>query len=143
MNGDESIIREALVEGDLYYFHDIISSYRLNSVGSWTQRFKDVSVENRALHNLRYLYGLISFDNYTKKEFREYIYKDIIRSISGCGYTDKKMFKELRKYFHIKSLDILKDRGLKSYILYILSIFNPRLVKRLIKLRYQKKQTNH
>lgn len=131
MNGDVGMIIEAFIEGDFYYINDVLSCYRLFSIGSWNQRFHNNSYLKKSIHYLRHYYGHIDFDRVTKSVYRCYIYNFIIKGIGENGYADKKMFNEIRKYFKIKAIDVLKKAGKRSFIKYLLTIVSPGLVKKI------------
>ena len=135
MNGDERILREALAEGDFYYINDVLSCYRLSSIGGWSQRLSTRSPQKKAIHHLRNYYGHIEFDKITSSSYNLQIYDFIIKGIGDYGYADKKMFNEIRQYFKIKSIDVFKKSGAKRYCKYLLTIISPKFVQLISSLR--------
>ena len=139
MNGDESYIREGLIEGDFYYINESISCRRLNSINNYNQRKLSWPFEKTINHALRFFYGEMLFDIQTNGEYFEILKKKATR-ISLCGLADKTIFNEIRKHYHIIAFDVLKELGFKNFFSYLMIRFFYKPYKKYMRSRYKCKQ---
>lgn len=132
--GDITIMLLALTNGNLYYIPDVLSSYRINSIGSWSATLLNNN-KKIADHEKNMIDVLESFNKYTKFEYddalneiilnkRLYIcilteqykllFKKSNRKLLGKLTFKERLFYFFMGYFHGLMSIYLKIRGIKN-----------------------------
>lgn len=111
--GDEKYQRYCLNEGKMYFIEDVMSCYRLQSVGSWNTR--ENATDKQKLNHCK---GMIqmeeAFDRYSQYKFHQYVqygvkYREFLYLVDT---------KQYRRIFDGNHRDILNSLGVKQRIKY-------------------------
>lgn len=122
--GDEGLQRYCMNKGNLFFISDIMSCYRVNSIGSWNSR-ENSTIEKKEKHCAAMKQMDILFDEFSNQRFHKTVksgllYRDFLLLIQ------KKEYKQLRTSVY---KECWKKRTFKNRIkLYALSFF-PKLDK--------------
>lgn len=102
-----------LTKGDIYYFNEVMSVYRYGHVGSWSNKYKNdrkYSME----HRFRMYVFLERYDEYTEKEFHEYLEQKKNTYMYDPYLLDQRI--SLDEYFSIlDECDFIPEENRKQY----------------------------
>ena len=73
LNGDQTLMRLALLFGGFYYIDQTLSCRRLMSKGNWNSRFNEWSAERKTTYFTNYINGEIAFDKLSGGAYHKYI----------------------------------------------------------------------
>lgn len=137
-NGDQAIIRTALANGHFWYINESMSSYRRMSEGSWSVRFRtNFTDEERIRHNIKKIYGDISFDEYTDGRFHEWIFDNIARKAVSIGIYDKNEMQQIIDEAGISKRNVFrKCSSFRLKIKFLISQISPKLYNFLRKTKH-------
>lgn len=107
--GDLPMLWYLMDKGDCYFFPDIMSHYRIESVGSWSYNFSKSGSKNRLKHYTDMIYFFEKFDVFTKNEYHELISKVLTDTRFAIIY-EKENYKEM---LSDEYRDILDKLGVK------------------------------
>jgi GR25 family glycosyltransferase involved in LPS biosynthesis len=118
---DEAIVRFCAVKGEMIFIPEIMSCYRIHSIGSWTST-NDSDGKKMEKHYIGLKKMIESFDSYTDYKYMDIIKDDIIDkewkiSMYGCHYRQimQRKFKKFRRKLGLKQkvkfflLALIKD----------------------------------
>lgn len=75
--GDNALRCWALTKGKIYYIDKVMSAYRVNTPGSWTQRVAQQPEKQRE-NSLKNIEFLNAYNEYTEYKFDEYVQKAVL-----------------------------------------------------------------
>lgn len=118
--GDLCLQLFLITKGNIYYIPEVMSRYRLNSRGSWSekQKYKDY-FENKHLNALN------EYDIYTKKKYHVYI-ENQINYYKFLKLREEKKYKEI---FNDKYKSFYKELSRRNKIYYSIAKFFPQIEK--------------
>lgn len=113
---------------DIYYIDDEMSCYRKNSVGSFSARMKNNSIEKQKMYNMSMISMIEEFDKYTKYEYHQYCtYFDRFYEYYYRLLLSENNYKEIFRNKSLKKL--LKKESKKDRIAITCSYYCPWLMK--------------
>ena len=110
MNGDQKILREALVSGNIIYLNRLVSCRRLMSIGSFNARFKEKKAKEICDYYLKEIIGNVLFDRSTSfifhKQIRTFVSGNTRMIMCRYKYEDSKeyideIYSGYRKYLNV------------------------------------------
>lgn len=130
--GDVKIMLTVIANTNIYFINEIMSCYRVNSKGSWTQRVF-LNQNRRLQHEKNMIKALLSYDDYTDNKYSSQIFKLINEKKFYIdlweGRYKKCLLKENREFFN--------NLQKKEKIFIILNVFFPHIMK-----MYKKRKGN-
>ncbi len=115
VNGDEAYLMAAVSLGKFYYIDSALSTYRLNSKGSWNEKSQKWSRAKQIEHQMKIQNARFRFFNETDKRFRE---QTISYLIHRCYIKDRKYLEEVLKYTGISMREVYKQCNLKHRLIF-------------------------
>ena len=73
MNGDQKVMRSALLKGNIYYINEIMSHRRLFTKGNYNERFVAASDDYKIKHYLSVVKGEIAFDRLSNGKYHKLV----------------------------------------------------------------------
>ncbi|MBR4833498.1 MAG: glycosyltransferase [Thermoguttaceae bacterium] len=87
LNGDEVILRSAMIHGNIYYVDKIMSCRRLWTINNYNNRFKKKSDEEKLKFWLKTLDGDLLFNEMSEKRFDDRIVTYVYRRLLSMART--------------------------------------------------------
>lgn len=128
--GDVIIVLTSLTIGKIYYLSDVLSNYRICSVGSWSAGVKK-SNDNIVRHENNMIDVLESFNEYTKFEHYDLL-NEIILSKKLSIYILAEQYKLL---FEKSNRKLLKKLSYKERLFYFLMAYFPCFMSKYLKIK--------
>ena len=132
MNGDEALLRVALLFGEYYYFNEVMSHYRRMTGTSLTDKISRFSVMEKIKFQFNFLDGMILFDELSKRKYHKQtvyrVYAELLKLL--LQYTENK--REIMQYKKglKRRLKFSPFVSLKLDIAYTLYCLCPTLLRR-------------
>ena len=126
--GDKVIIASWALETDFYFIDEVMSKYRCNSVGSWTERISK-SKEMRVEKNKKWFAFYQEYKQVANNTFPNNKFK-IQKLIDEAEFLIYLELKEYKKAAHLKYLVTAKDRvNIREKIFVVLKAYFPIILK--------------
>lgn len=128
LNGDETLLRSALILGNVYYIDEPCSYYRICSAGSWNEGRRKYTGTTLAEFSENIYHGNLLFDKETN-----YVYHDLVIKYATINYCrniaqlgDRNLIFQQLKKFDLSMLDLLKSiPSVKAKIQIVFSCYFP------------------
>ena len=88
MNGDQRVLRCALITGGLYYINEPMSKFRLMAIDGYNYRLQHSSLHKRAEVMLKRVKAELAFDNISNQAFHKKIVVGCCRSLISGSLMD-------------------------------------------------------
>lgn len=135
INGDQRVLRSALIGKNVYYIDSVMSKRRMQSVGNWNQRFSVLPDEKKLEYMKKHFMGDVLVDTYTEHKFHKLIavsfYQKLCMGIFNYGKSKTiSTLGDFRKKYR------LRDVGFKKVLFkYLLIQMSPKLVSNLVQFK--------
>lgn len=126
--GDNRIFLSALNCGNLWYLDEKMSCYRLNSIGSYTEKSANLERKKYISQWLKYNRGFYNYDKYTNNKFHKWILEYLANYYINLSFEDKNLAIEELKKINLKFNDMIKICSFKTKIKYISNKISPKLL---------------
>ena len=127
--GDEPYLLYFGYHGDVYYINKNMSSYRTDSVSSWSKNER--SKKEKAVKHCKCMIKMIQeFDKYSYNEFHDICEKRILIQQFAIDYINENYKTLLSKSYR----EIYKTRPVKEKIIILTNVFFPRFYPSLLKI---------
>lgn len=131
--GDGTMLLCSLIEGDVFYINDIMSHYRMFSIGSWTSTVcKSTSLERQRDRLYRAILGDIYFDKISNGKYHKYIFGSIMHGIADLAHYDSNLAHLLIKKYKVCFINIIGKVSRKLILQYFAIRYVPNLYKKYV-----------
>lgn len=136
--GDEPTLLYFGTKGKTYYINEVMSCYRLNSVGSWSVKQKNnPELQKRHIQKMKEMYLL--FDEYSNYKYTDQITEKVsVFDLSMILLSTNSLLKKITFFFKKSNIDSYKDLTGRAKIKLLLSLYFPFLLKIYSKIRSSK-----
>lgn len=137
MVSERLVLLCSMIEGDIYYFEDAMSNYRMFSQGSWTVRtFFNSSPQNqieRYKHDM--LFYKQFYEEFLQKKYRKYMPFTFFHCIACIAHYDPLQARELLKEYGVHFYNVIGKITIKQTLQYFAIRYFPGLYKKYISTR--------
>lgn len=136
--GDEPTLLYFGTKGKTYYINEVMSCYRLNSVGSWSVKQKNnPELQKRHIQKMKEMYLL--FNEYSNYKYTDQINEKVsVFDLSMILLSTNSLLKKITFFFKKSNIDSYKDLTGRAKIKLLLSLYLPFLLKIYSKIRSSK-----
>ncbi len=111
INGDQAMMRMALMHGDVYFLEEKLSHRRLMSDGNWNQKFLTWSADKKFNYFFRKVEGELVFDKLSGGEYHKHVTHCLYKFLSTQGdYREKVMplYEKYKDEYRVKDVNSSK-----------------------------------
>lgn len=128
ITGDQIMQLYSVSKGSIYCISDVMSVYRRNAVGSWSQSIKKISVEKSVAEHQGYISDLKAYDEYTERKFSKPL-QYLIDRAEFWTLIDRHQYKDALKLYPKFWWEQLKNKNRYLCVMMILFTICPKIAK--------------